>query len=209
MTADLPPEAITAELDVPGHGTIHNAVRADIDAREAQGDREYGKPHRLRNGLDGLAEAYEEALDMAFWLRQEIEERKLDEAAIRASERERVATEIEAEAAGHLFSVRRAMRWAVWVVRGKPEGDGPAADMLGRDAATSPCCPVETAARADERIRIAASLRSMPVAEFLARHGLQLGDGGRPVLCAIAAEIEGPGGSGCGRHPGQQEARDG
>jgi tagatose-1,6-bisphosphate aldolase non-catalytic subunit AgaZ/GatZ len=63
------------EVPVPGHGTIHDAVIADIEARRVQGEREYGRPHRLFNGFDGLREAYEELLDMACWLRQEIEER--------------------------------------------------------------------------------------------------------------------------------------
>lgn len=67
----------------------------------------------------------------------------------------------------------------------------------------------ETAIRADERIRIAASLRSLPVLDFLHRHGLEPGAGTARVLCAAAAEIEGPGGPGCGKHPGPQEARDG
>jgi len=59
------------------HGTIHDAVIADVRARQVQGEREYGQKHLLFNGLDGLTEAYEEALDQAFWLRQEIEERRL------------------------------------------------------------------------------------------------------------------------------------
>lgn len=80
------------EVDVPGHGTIHNAVRADIDAREARGNETYGKPHRLFNGFDGLMEAYEELLDMLGWMRQEIEERKIRDAAIAASERDRLAS---------------------------------------------------------------------------------------------------------------------
>ena len=69
--------AAAGEVPVPGHGTIHDAVIADIRGRQVQGEREYGRKHRLFNGLDGLQQAYEEALDLAFWLRQEIEERKL------------------------------------------------------------------------------------------------------------------------------------
>ena len=65
------------EVPVPGHDTIHDAVVADIRTRQVHGEREYGRKHRLFNGLDGLQEAYEEALDLAFWLRQAIEERKL------------------------------------------------------------------------------------------------------------------------------------
>lgn len=124
-----------------------------------------------------------------------------NEPAIRASEREvepgelaRVALEAGAAMTG-------------------PEWDGePFIAAEGRREETEIRLVPESAvaeAVAAERSRIASSLRSLPVAEFLARHGLHLGDVGRPVLCAIAAEIEGPGGSGCGKHPGPQEARDG
>jgi hypothetical protein len=65
---------------------------------------------------------------------------------LRAAERQQVIGEIEAEAATHLFSIRRSMRWAVWAVRGKPAGDDPANDFRGRRAPGMPCCPVETAA---------------------------------------------------------------
>jgi hypothetical protein len=67
-------------IPIPGHGTIHDAVIADVRERAAKGEREYGGKHYPHNGLDGLTEGYEEALDMAFWLRQEIEERKLSAA---------------------------------------------------------------------------------------------------------------------------------
>jgi 8-oxo-dGTP pyrophosphatase MutT (NUDIX family) len=66
--------------------------------------------------------------------------------------REKVAREIETEAATHLFSIRRAMRWAAWVARGKPENDHPGRDCElkraaeAHDLAATPCCPVETAA---------------------------------------------------------------
>jgi hypothetical protein len=80
--------------------------------------------------------------------------------------REAIAAEIEAEAATHLLTVRRGMRWAAWVARGKPAGGHPGEDheasgaLLRGDAERSgiPCCPVEDAARADERQRAAAGL---------------------------------------------------
>ncbi len=89
------------------------------------------------------------------------------------TERERIAREIEDEAGTHLFTIRRAMRWAAWVARGKPAGTDPGHDWLQerqKMAAerTTPCCPAETAAvvravRA-ERERIA------QVAEDLGAH---------------------------------------
>ena len=84
--------------------------------------------------------------------------------------REVIAAEIEAEAATHLHSIRRAMRWAAWIARGKPPESDPGNDrdlsraLLHGDAERTswPCCPVETAAVARaleaerERIRAAA-----------------------------------------------------
>jgi len=61
----------------PGFSTIRDAVIADVRVRQEHGERAYGRPHRLFNGHDGLREACEEALDLVFWLRQEIEERKV------------------------------------------------------------------------------------------------------------------------------------
>jgi hypothetical protein len=79
----------------------------------------------------------------------------LEEASIRADERERIARELETEAATHLYTIRRAFRWAVWVVRGKPAEDDPGSDAFKAEGYTMPCCPVETAAVAKERERIA------------------------------------------------------
>ena len=66
-----------------------------------------------------------------------------------AAERERIVAELQQEAVTHLFTIRRTMRWAVWVVRGRPADDDPAGDCLvrpGDAAARPPCCPVETEA---------------------------------------------------------------
>ena len=65
------------QLPPPGFDTIHDAVIADVRTRQAHGERVYGHPHRLFNGHDALQEAYEEALDLVFWLRQAIDERKV------------------------------------------------------------------------------------------------------------------------------------
>ena len=86
-----------------------------------------------------------------------------------ADAREQVASEIEGEASGHLYSIRRAMRWAAWVARGKPADSDPRKDvelsraLLHGDAerTSAACCPVETAAVARaveaERLRIRAA----------------------------------------------------
>lgn len=58
-----------------GHA-IWDLVIADMKERDAMGERKYGRRLRARDGRDHLVDAYQEALDLAVYLRQEIEERK-------------------------------------------------------------------------------------------------------------------------------------
>lgn len=51
-------------------------VVEDLTDRVKKGTREYGEPLRANNGRDALWDAYEEALDLAMFLRQVIEERE-------------------------------------------------------------------------------------------------------------------------------------
>ena len=51
-------------------------VKADIDARDRFGTQKYGVRHQFDNGRDHLQDAYEECLDMAVYLRAEIERRR-------------------------------------------------------------------------------------------------------------------------------------
>lgn len=51
-------------------------VVADMKARDATGASKYGVRHQHDNGRDHLVDAYEEALDLAVYLRAEIEKRK-------------------------------------------------------------------------------------------------------------------------------------
>jgi hypothetical protein len=62
----------THRVDVP---SVQAAVRDDLIARENYGIRLYGTPLQPFNGRDGLRDAYEEALDLACYLRQLIMER--------------------------------------------------------------------------------------------------------------------------------------
>ncbi len=55
---------------------IWHLVIADMVARDALGRQRYGTPLQAFNGRDALQDAYEEALDLAVYLRQAIEERK-------------------------------------------------------------------------------------------------------------------------------------
>ena len=51
-------------------------VLADLQARIAKGERDYGEPLTRHNGRDALWDAYEEALDLCLYLRQAIDERE-------------------------------------------------------------------------------------------------------------------------------------
>lgn len=54
---------------------IQSQVIADIEARRLVGISRYGTALQPNNGRDSLRDAYEEALDLACYLRQAIEER--------------------------------------------------------------------------------------------------------------------------------------
>lgn len=55
--------------------SIQALVRRDLEARETIGIQRYGTALQPHNGRDALRDAYEEALDLACYLRQAIEER--------------------------------------------------------------------------------------------------------------------------------------
>jgi len=59
---------------------VWDLVIADMKARDIVGRKRYGTPLQPLNGRDALQDAYEEALDLAVYLRQEIEERKIKNA---------------------------------------------------------------------------------------------------------------------------------
>lgn len=52
-------------------------VRADLEERERLGVQRYGTPLYAHNGRDALRDAYEEALDLACYLKQAILERPI------------------------------------------------------------------------------------------------------------------------------------
>lgn len=58
--------------DVP---SVQSMVIADLHTRLAVGIERYGTPLQPHNGRDALRDAYEEALDLATYLRQAIAER--------------------------------------------------------------------------------------------------------------------------------------
>ena len=54
---------------------VQDAVIADIEARKQVGIERYGTPLQPFNGRDALQDAYEEAIDLAMYLKQLIIER--------------------------------------------------------------------------------------------------------------------------------------
>ena len=58
-----------------GNPSLWQAVIADMQAREQLGIGRYGTPLQAGNGRDALRDAYEEALDLAVYLKPAITER--------------------------------------------------------------------------------------------------------------------------------------
>jgi hypothetical protein len=58
-----------------GSPSVQSMVRADLEVREEVGRQRYGTALQPHNGRDALRDAYEEALDLACYLRQAIAER--------------------------------------------------------------------------------------------------------------------------------------
>lgn len=56
---------------------IWELVIKDMQERDLMGRERYGTPLQAHNGRDALTDAYQEALDLAVYLRQAIEERRL------------------------------------------------------------------------------------------------------------------------------------
>lgn len=67
--------------------SIQALVRADLEAREKLGIERYGTALRAHNGRDAMKDAYEEALDLACYLKQAIIERDGTVAADQARQR--------------------------------------------------------------------------------------------------------------------------
>ena len=61
---------------VPGKKNVSDLVLQDIKDRIDMGEKKYGMKLQTFNGRDPLWDAYQEAIDLVMYLRQEIEERK-------------------------------------------------------------------------------------------------------------------------------------
>jgi hypothetical protein len=62
----------------PGSGDMWACVIGDMHARRVLGIERYGTVLQANNGRDVLMDAYHEALDLAVYLRQAIEERRIE-----------------------------------------------------------------------------------------------------------------------------------
>lgn len=62
-------------LPVAGRAVVADYVLADITERVEAGKQKYGTKLMTHNGRDSLWDAYQEALDLVFYLRQAILER--------------------------------------------------------------------------------------------------------------------------------------
>ncbi len=69
-------------IPVPnGEPCVQDAVMADLEARKLLGVERYGTVLQPHNGRDALRDAYEEALDLACYLKQALMERTAEHAA--------------------------------------------------------------------------------------------------------------------------------
>lgn len=72
------PGVVEQPMPTEGAGqAIQDFVMADIAQRKQVGIERYGRALQAHNGRDMLQDAYEEALDLAIYLRGVIEERNL------------------------------------------------------------------------------------------------------------------------------------
>ncbi|MGL4757012.1 MAG: hypothetical protein ACRCXB_32075 [Aeromonadaceae bacterium] len=80
VSTGLASDAATAKQPTP-HGTgapVLGMVLADLTNRALEGKEKYGEALKASNGRSALVDAYQEALDLAMYLRQAIEEAKHD-----------------------------------------------------------------------------------------------------------------------------------
>lgn len=71
MIEDQPPPKLNDSRPV------WEMVIEDMRARDHVGRERYGTPLQVHNGRDALVDAYQEALDLAVYLRQAIEEQRI------------------------------------------------------------------------------------------------------------------------------------
>jgi len=68
-----------------------DAVREDLDTRKQMGIKKYGVALQPSNGRDSLQDAYEEALDLCVYLKNEILRREVDMRIAKAVENSKMS----------------------------------------------------------------------------------------------------------------------
>lgn len=63
-------------LSTPGKSNVLPEIIKDLEARTAVGVKKYGTQLQTHNGRDALMDAYQEALDLVQYLKQEIMQRE-------------------------------------------------------------------------------------------------------------------------------------
>lgn len=77
QSGDNDSPATTKEPEPTGYGVVVlDLVLTDLKERSAKGEEKYGRPLHTNNGRRPLVDAYQEVLDLAMYLRQELEERR-------------------------------------------------------------------------------------------------------------------------------------
>ena len=104
---------------------IADLVMADIAKRKAYGIEHYGTPLQSFNGRDALTDAYDEILDHALYLRQEIDERENPRSVAEMLADQAFCTELsetlaDIGAKAVLEATRRGFAFAAMIVRGIP-----------------------------------------------------------------------------------------
>jgi len=74
-----------------------DAVRDDLETRKQMGIKKYGVALQPSNGRDSLQDAYEEALDLCVYLKNEILRRETEERIATAVWKSRMARWVEGE----------------------------------------------------------------------------------------------------------------
>ncbi len=104
-TWDLVMADMAARDPEPG---LKVAILRDMDSRDQQGEAKYGVRLQASNGRDHLVDAYQEALDLAVYLRNEMEERGITLFKWSSSDDFEVRSAYEA-ALGEITRIRRVI----------------------------------------------------------------------------------------------------
>lgn len=116
---------------------ITDLVVADLYDRKAHGIGEYGVCLQADNGRVALQDAYEETLDKAHYLKQELIERPIREERIRDEEQERIALMLDGVSPHFLRTLEDGKLVPVLVAMVRT----PRADCPTGDGTLSPACP--------------------------------------------------------------------